>query len=329
MRFNDLLSRIKELAKLVDDYMIQNLSGRIKTLYEASQHLIKAGGKRLRPFLVLTAYNVFHDDLNKAIPIAAAVEIFHTFTLIHDDIMDQDETRRGVPTVHVIWGVPFAILTGDLLHAKTFELLSKAKIDAEKKVQIIREMAESAAIICEGQAMDMLFEERIDVSIDEYLEMITKKTAYLFRSSARFGAIAADASEEMINSLTNYGENMGIAFQMVDDILGLFGEEKETGKPVGSDVRESKKTYPILYALANAPPEKRERLKEILLKKEKTEDEISEAISIIRDSGGEKVTRELAREYAKKAIDAISILPESDAKRYLIQLAEFTIQRSY
>lgn len=329
MSFEKLLARAKELAKLVDEYILKNLEGEIKNLYDACKHLIKAGGKRLRPFLVLTSYNVFSDDIQKALPIAAAIEVFHTFTLIHDDIMDQDELRRGVPTVHKIWGVPFAILAGDLLHAKTFELMSKAKIDPDKITQIIREMAESAIIICEGQAMDMAFEERMNVTVDEYIEMIKRKTAYLFRSSVRFGAIAANASNEMLQALTEYGEKLGIAFQMIDDILGLFGKEEETGKPVGSDVRESKKTYPILYALEHASEKDRETLINILSKKEKTEEEIDKALEIIKRSGGEKATRELAREYAKGAIDAISNLPDNAAKDYLIQLAEFVIKRSY
>lgn len=329
MPFEELLARIKELAKMVDDFMLSNLEGDTKELYDASQHLIKAGGKRLRPFLILNSYNVFRDDLDRALPLAAAVEIFHTFTLIHDDIMDQDEKRRGKPTVHVIWGVPFAILAGDLLHAKTYEFIAKSEIIPENRVRILGEMAEAAVVICEGQAMDMEFEKRTDVSIEEYFEMIRRKTAYLFRCSSRFGAIAADADEAMINALTTYGENIGIAFQMIDDILGLFGEEKETGKPVGSDVRESKKTYPILYAIEHAPVDKRDRLLEILSKGRKSEEEVWEVINIIKESGGEKATRELARRYANEAIKAIENLPNNPAKKYLIQLAEFVIERSY
>jgi len=329
MAFENLLKRVKELAKMVDDYMLSNLRGDTKELYEASQHLIKAGGKRLRPFLILNSYNIFRNDIERALPIAAAVEIFHTFTLIHDDIMDQDETRRGRPTVHVLWGVPFAILAGDLLHAKTYEFISKSDISPENKVQIIKEMAEAAVIICEGQAMDMEFEKRVNVSVEEYMEMIKRKTAYLFRCSSRFGAIAADVEKPLINALTTYGEKIGIAFQMIDDILGLFGEEKETGKPVGSDVRESKKTYPILYALQKAPREKKDRLLEILAKQSKTEEEIREAIEIIKKVGGGEATRELARKYANDAIKSIEILPDGEAKNYLIQLAEFVIERSY
>lgn len=329
MRFENLLNRVKNLAQIVDDYMLRNLKGDTEELYKASQHLIKAGGKRLRPFLLLNSYNVFRNDIEKALPIAAAIEIFHTFTLIHDDIMDQDETRRGKPTVHVLWGVPFAILAGDLLHAKTYDFISKSEISAEGKVQIIREMAEAAVIICEGQAMDMDFEKRVNVSVNEYMEMIKRKTAYLFRCSSRFGAIAANAEENLVNALTIYGEKIGIAFQMIDDILGLFGEEKETGKPVGSDIRESKKTYPILYALQKAPKDERDQLLEILTKQNKTEEEIRKAIEIIKKVGGEESTRELARKYANEAIKSIEILPDSEAKRYLIQLAEFVIERSY
>ncbi len=325
----ELLVNIKRVAKLVDDFMLKNIQGEIKDLYEASRHLMKAGGKRLRPFLIVTGYNVFREDIERVLPVAAAVEIFHTFTLIHDDIMDRDEFRRGVPTVHKVWGEPMAILAGDLLHAKTYELLSKADLPPQIIARLVREMAEAATIICEGQAMDMSFEERMDVTVDEYFEMIKRKTAFLFRLSARFGGIVAAANEEAISALTRYGEDIGIAFQMIDDILGLFGKEEETGKPVGSDVRESKKTYPILYALEKASGEDKDTLRRILTKKEKTEEDIKIALEIIKRSGGEEATRKLAREYAERAINAITSLPENNARKLLVQLAEFVIERSY
>jgi len=329
MAFENLLKKIKGKAKLVDEYMLTNLAGDIKELYDACKHLIKAGGKRLRPFLVLTTYNLFRDDIEKVLPIAAAVELFHTFTLIHDDIMDQDEFRRGVPTVHTVWGVPMAILAGDLLHAKAYKLVTKSNLPSGIIKRIIEEFTETAVIICEGQALDMAFEKRKDVSIEEYFEMIKKKTAWLFRACCRFGAMSAGAEEKYINILGEYGEKMGIAFQMVDDWLGLFGSEEKTGKPVGSDVREGKKTYPILYALEKANEEDRKKLLDILMKEQKTEREIQEAIEIIKKTGADIATKELAMKYAEEAISVIRELPDSEAKADLITLAKFVIERSF
>ncbi|MHA1590103.1 MAG: polyprenyl synthetase family protein [Candidatus Njordarchaeales archaeon] len=327
--FENLLKEIKDKAKRVDEFILKNLEGEIKDLYEASKHLVKAGGKRLRPFLVLTSYELFRSDSEKVIPVAAAVEIFHTFTLIHDDIMDQDEFRRGVPTVHTVWGVPMAILAGDLLHAKAYELIAKSELSAPIIKQLLAEFTETAVVLCEGQALDMSFETRVDVSIEEYFDMIRRKTAWLFRLSCRFGAISAGAGEEYVKALTKYGEKIGIAFQMVDDWLGLFGSEEKTGKPVGSDVRESKKTYPILYALEHASEEDKKRLLEILSKKEKTEEDVKEALDIIKRTGADKATKEMAKKYIEEALRAIEILPESTAKKNLISLAKFTLERGF
>jgi len=327
--FNELLNEAKKKAKKVDEYILQNLEGDIKELYEACKHLVKAGGKRLRPFLVLTSYELFRNDVERVLPIAAAIEIFHTFTLIHDDIMDQDELRRGVPTVHKVWGVPMAILAGDLLHAKSYELVAKSELDTSIIKQLLAEFTEAAVIICEGQALDMAFEERMDVTLDEYLDMIKRKTAWLFKLSCRFGALSAEAEASYVDALTKYGENIGIAFQMVDDWLGLFGSEEKTGKPVGSDVRESKKTYPILYAIQHANESDKARLLEILAKRDKKEEEVQEAIEIIKRTGADRATKDMAQKYADAAIKALDAIPDSKAKEYLVSLARFTIERSF
>lgn len=329
MRFERLLSKIKRYARLVDQYMLGQINGCTYGLSEASSHLIRAGGKRLRPFLVLTSYRIFRKDVERVLPLAAAVEIFHTFTLIHDDIMDQDTFRRGVPTVHVLFGVPMAILAGDFLHAKAYELVAKADVPSDVKSRLLAELAETAAVICEGQAMDMAFEQRDYVSVLEYLEMIRKKTAWLFRLSCRMGALAAGAPEHHVRALTEYGEKLGLAFQLVDDWLGIFGDEKKTGKPVGSDVREGKKTYPIIYALESASDYERDFILDVLMDRPRSERVIRDAIEVIRRTGADEATKELARRFAHEAIEALSPIPDCEEKRDLIDLARFVVERSF
>jgi geranylgeranyl diphosphate synthase type I len=245
------LAFLSKVASMVDGYIYATVKGEPKELYDAALHLIRAGGKRLRPAIVVAVAQALGEPVDKALPFAASVELVHNFTLIHDDIMDRDEFRRGVPTVHKLWGEPLAITAGDLLFAKAFEALSGALergVPAERVARAARVLAHATAVIAEGQAMDLMFEEKEEVGLDEYLVMIYKKTGALFEASAVLGGLTATDEEYVIEELANFGRSLGIAFQIRDDILGIVGKEEEIGKPVYSDIREGKKTLPILYA---------------------------------------------------------------------------------
>ncbi|MBP1357836.1 MAG: polyprenyl synthetase family protein, partial [Sulfolobus sp.] len=250
---------IKEVTENVNRIMEEEINGYTKELYEASKYLIRTGGKRLRPSVLVSSLDIVGGERLRGYYGGAAVEVLHTFTLIHDDIMDQDTFRRGVPTVHVKYGIPMAILAGDLLHAEAFRLLNIASKGLEsERVHKIFDMFSSAIImISEGQAMDMSFENRWDVTEKEYLEMIKRKTAYLFAASSGLGALLGGGKDKEVNSLFNYGINMGISFQIIDDILGLTANEKELGKPVFSDIREGKKTILVIKTLSEAPEDER------------------------------------------------------------------------
>lgn len=249
----------EEIVAKVNKTMNDFLQGDAKELYEASRYLIQAGGKRLRPLVVVLSSKLLGGDIERAILAGSAVEILHNFTLIHDDIMDQDTTRRGIPTVHVKWGIPIAILAGDLLHAKAFQLIGESirGLDGNTAFKVLDCFSRSVIIVSEGQAMDMEFEKRWDIKETEYIEMIRRKTAQLFACSAYLGGALAGGKEEELGKLFVYGEKMGIAFQIVDDILGITADEKELGKPLYSDIREGKKTILVIKAREGKPGAKK------------------------------------------------------------------------
>lgn len=306
-----------------------------KTLYDSSYHLLKAGGKRLRPFVLIKSYEACGGIGEKPYPAAASIEILHTFTLIHDDVIDRDETRRGVPTVHILWGVPQAIVSGDLLFALVFKTLSRRLREAGVKDSIIVDVVDRLSgvlvDICAGQTMDMEMAEKptTSVTVEEYMEMIRLKTAVLYMASAEIGGLLAGASSTELEALQSYGLNLGLAFQMIDDVLGVSGVEKELGKPVGSDIREGKKTIVVLEALNRLDDSGKRRLLEVLGDRNAPRDKILEAIKLIESSGAVEEAKRFARLYSLRAREALMRLPETDARRLLEALTDFIVERKF
>lgn len=219
-------------------------------LYEPIRYIMNLGGKRLRPVMVLMATELFSDDLNQSLEVALAIETFHNFTLVHDDIMDNAPLRRGQKTVHEKWGVNNAILSGDVMMVESNKHLSKVDICVLKPV--LDTFNATAQGVCEGQQLDMEFEQRNDVSIEEYIEMIRLKTAVLLGGAMKLGAIVGGASAADADLLYQFGENVGVAFQLQDDILDVYGNPEKFGKQVGGDIISNKKTYLHLKTLALA-----------------------------------------------------------------------------
>jgi geranylgeranyl diphosphate synthase type II len=216
-------------------------------LYEPIRYIMNLGGKRIRPVMVLMASEMFNDDVNVALDVALAIETFHNFTLVHDDIMDNAPLRRGAQTVHEKWGTNNAILSGDVMMVESNKHLSKAPVNVLKSV--LDTFNKTAQGVCEGQQLDMEFEQRSDVSIPEYLEMIRLKTAVLLGGAMKLGATVGGASEHNANLLYSFGENLGVAFQLQDDILDVYGNPAKFGKQVGGDIIANKKTFLHLKAL--------------------------------------------------------------------------------
>ncbi|MFB5615989.1 MAG: polyprenyl synthetase family protein, partial [Nitrosopumilus sp.] len=242
--------QIEKNAKTVNKYLNSKLKGNPKKLYDAAGHLIVNGGKRLRPYMVIRSCQILKGKVSNAMPAASAVEMVHNFSLVHDDIMDNDEMRHGVPTVHKKFGMPIAILAGDVLFSKAFQVITDSKLSAGATTQLVSRLSKACVDICEGQLLDVtMAEEKKIPSQAEYITMIGKKTAALFDVSCAMGAICATNKPKDISNLSSFGRNLGIAFQITDDLIGVMGDPKITKKPVGNDLREGKKSLPILMAI--------------------------------------------------------------------------------
>lgn len=331
----DVLKHMEERARMVereiDRWVSRGLEPEI--LARATRHLLEAGGKRLRPCLALTACEAVGGKAEDALEAAAAIELLHNFTLIHDDIMDQDEFRRNVKTVHILWGVPVAVIAGDALFAKVFEALAanakRLGLEGARVVELFDAVSKASFEICQGQVLDMLFEGRADVSEAEYMRMVSGKTGALLEASMKVGALLGKGEPEQVRALAEYGRLIGLAFQMRDDVLGVAGEQEKFGKPIGSDVREGKQTLIVVRALATAQQEDKSTLLRALGKQDASEAELKTAIDVLKRAGAIDYVAERARELIVQAKSKLKALPESRAREILSELADFTIKRDF
>lgn len=330
-----LSAQIAESADKVNQFIKETIDfeGKPEILYKAARHIIDAGGKRLRPFMVLKCSKLVGGREESAIPTASALELLHTFTLIHDDIMDNDEKRRGVPTVHTQWGMPIAIVAGDLLFAKVYESITKftnpKHVTPKRILQVLREVSEATITICEGQTRDMMFEKKETISEEEYFEMIKGKTAALFEVSARCGGILGGANKKQVKRLGDYGRYSGIAFQVVDDVLGLISDEKVLKKPIGSDIREGKRTLIVVYALKNASKNQRKIILETLGNKSASPKKIRETIELVNSLGAIDHAKKMAEKYIKKAKQALAGFPSTEDREDLLILTDLIFARKH
>lgn len=246
------MSLNKYLEVLENEIATLQYGEKPEELYAPIHYLMSLGGKRLRPALVLMAYHLFKDNWEKALKPALAVEVFHNFTLMHDDIMDEAPLRRGKPTVHEKWNRDVAILSGDVMLVAAYELMSE--VPGHQLRTILKRFNRTAAEVCEGQQMDMNFAARETVTEEEYIEMIKLKTSVLLGFALELGALAADQSKETASQLYEIGVNLGIGFQLKDDILDVYGDPEKFGKQVGGDIIENKKTWLMLKALEKSQP---------------------------------------------------------------------------
>jgi geranylgeranyl diphosphate synthase type I len=329
-----LQDELQRIGNLIENYLETHLARRNPTrLWDAARHLPRAGGKKLRPFLTINTCRALGGSEEDALPPAAAIELIQTFSLVHDDIIDRDQTRRGVPTVHKKWGIPTAIVAGDLLHIKAYEVLTTAAMKNQKLLRalpaILNEINNSTVSICEGQELDEELERKAKPTEDEYLDMISRKTASLFEAATVTGALAAEQSTDTVKLVRRFGHQLGMSFQIIDDILGLTADEKELGKPVGSDIREGKRTLLVIYALANGSSKEKKAILRALGNRKASVNQYSNAAKAIVSSGALDYSRRKAEEYAQQARSALLSLPESDERRLLDEALQFVLKRSY
>jgi len=322
----------KELARMSKelDAPIQRYIGDEKpdNLIEASRQYPYAGGKRMRPAIAIVAAGAVGGNKEKAVPFAVAIEYIHNFTLIHDDLMDGDEVRRGMTTSHVKYGMPTAILAGDALFAKAFDIIAELDVPDSVLRKVLKITSEAVWDLARGQQMDVNNENGEEVSMDEYVETIRLKTSVLFAASAAGGAMIGGADDRTVKAVHEYAMLLGVAFQMFDDILGIMGDPKKTGKSAGNDIRKGKSTVMVTHALKNIKDQRAmKEFRNILGKIDASEDEIQVVRGILEDTGSIRFALGLAEDYTKKAMAKLDVLKDSQDKRFLAALAEFAMSR--
>ncbi|MFA7381294.1 MAG: polyprenyl synthetase family protein [Bacteroidia bacterium] len=318
----------KELLSTVNSYIQQHpFTGRPAQLYDPINYMMQLGGKRVRPVLTLMGCKLFGGDTEKALPVAVAVEVFHNFTLVHDDIMDKAPIRRGQPTVHIKWNPDTAILSGDLMMIKSMEMFQH--LDGETLKRCLPLFLTTAAEVCEGQQIDMNFETAVKVSVKEYLHMIELKTAVLLACSLKLGAYVAGSSEDDARHLYDFGKHIGIAFQLQDDILDAFGETAEVGKQKGGDIIANKKTYLLIKALEQSQGEQKTMLHHWLNQNSFNE---SEKVTAVLDIFNQLDVKAQAEAEMKKHLDLAhqhlnSVRAAEESKNMLAAFAGMLQQR--
>lgn len=277
-------------------------------LYAPVKYQLDMGGKRVRPLLTVMACDMFGGDIEEAISPALGLEIFHNFTLLHDDVMDKADIRRGRPTVHKAWNENTAILSGDAM-----QIIATQKV-CEAPLRVLKEVLDlynkTALEICEGQQFDMEFETREDVTREEYIEMIRLKTAVLIGCALKMGAIIAGATPSQADAMYKFGENIGLAFQLQDDYLDVYGDAETFGKKIGGDILNNKKTYMLISALSMAEGATKERLQALLAGKADDE-KIAQVTAIYGELGIDKIAREKIAEYSQKALAYLNEIPNN------------------
>ena len=319
-----------ELKSLIDlnSPLFQLMSYHLGWVDQRGQPMSGPGGKMLRSTLCLLACEAVGGSWRRAIPAAAAVELVHNFSLIHDDIEDGSPQRRGRPTLWQLWGQPQAINAGDAMHTLSHLALlrlGERGVQPEKVLQAARLLDESCLGLCEGQHLDLCYQNRLDIEVNDYLKMISGKTATLFHCSLKLGALLGTDDRELVQCLGHFGHNLGLAFQIRDDILGIWGQEQVSGKSSLSDIQEMKKTLPIIYALA-----KDRELPMVYQKEALDRDDLVSVLNILEKVGAQGYAQDVAQRYYDEALSALqSASIPSQAKEEFEVIADFILKRGY
>jgi geranylgeranyl diphosphate synthase type II len=309
---------IQQYQEFISDYLqLQSSIKEPKNLYEPIQYILQLGGKRMRPILTLMSAEVFNADYKKALPAALAIEVFHNFSLVHDDIMDDAPLRRGHITVHEKWDINTGILSGDAMLILAYQYFEHYEPTIFK--ELAKLFSKTALEVCEGQQWDVDFETRIDVTIPEYLKMIECKTAVLVASAMKMGAIIAETTPENANLIYDFGLNLGLAFQLQDDYLDAFGDPKTFGKQVGGDIIENKKTYLYLKAIEFASAKEKKQLLHLFsLQLAENVDKINAVKQLFNTTGASQATQIAIQNFTSKAFETLSKINISEDKKIIL-----------
>ncbi|WP_050604032.1 polyprenyl synthetase family protein [Ruegeria sp. 6PALISEP08] len=327
----DMISKPHErLAELLAGEM-EAVNGLIRTrmasdhaprIPEVTQHLVEAGGKRLRPMLTLAAAHLFGYAGDHHVRLAATVEFIHTATLLHDDVVDESDKRRGRPTANLLWDNKSSVLVGDYLFSRSFQLMVETG-----SLRVLDILANASATIAEGEVLQMTAATDLRTDESVYLQVVRGKTAALFSAATEVGGVIAGASEEQVKALFDYGDSLGIAFQIADDLLDYQGDSKATGKNVGDDFRERKLTLPVIKAVAQATPEERTFWERTIEKGRQQDGDLDHALRLMEKYATLEETRKDALGWVKKAKAALDLLPDHEIRSLLHDLADYVVSR--
>ncbi len=319
-----ILSLTANAMNAVNAIILDRMQSEIPLIPALAGHLIAGGGKRMRPMLTLAGAELVGYQGARHHRLAAAVEFIHTATLLHDDVVDGSETRRGKDAANIVFGNPATVLVGDFLFSRAFELMVE-----DGSLRVLKILSSASAIIAQGEVDQLTAQRRIETSEERYLQIIGAKTAALFAAASRIAAVVAECTDAEEQALDDYGRNLGIAFQLVDDAIDYDGGTEDMGKDRGDDFREGKMTLPAILAYARGDAEERVFWQEAIAGFRTEDEDFAHAVSLIRRHGAIEATRERARHFAERARDALSRFPDGRARRAMTEAAEFAVYRGY
>jgi octaprenyl-diphosphate synthase len=319
---DDLSLAMKPDMLAVNTLIIENMQSSVPLIPQLAGYLIASGGKRIRPLMTLAATRLFDADTKRPYQLAAAVEFIHTATLLHDDVVDESDQRRGKPSANTVFGNQSSVLVGDFLFSRAFELMV-----ADGSIEVLRLLSNAAAVITEGEVLQLSIQNKLETTLDQYLEVIAAKTAVLFSAACEIGPVIAGQSDVMRKALHDYGHNLGMAFQIADDLLDYQADEAELGKTVGDDFREGKMTSPVIFAYQAASESEKTFWKRTFESHSITETDLQTAKAIIKSTKADQKTYDLALSFIENATKALSPVPASELKTTLENLASFVLTR--
>ena len=319
-----LLALVARDLHAVNAVILDRMQSKVPLIPELAGHLIAGGGKRMRPMLTLASAALLDYPGTRHHRLAAAVEFIHTATLLHDDVVDLSEMRRGKRTANLIWGNPASVLVGDFLFSRAFELMVE-----DGSLKVLRILSHASAVIAEGEVDQLTAQRQVTTTEEHYLDIIGAKTAALFAAACRIAPVVAEAGEAAEEALESYGRNLGIAFQLVDDAIDYSSDEETMGKGRGDDFRDGKMTLPVILAFARGNDSDRAFWKSAMQGERVGDDDLAHATALIRATDALGDTMERARQYGRRAIDALAPFPASRARAAMVEAVEFAVARAY
>ncbi len=317
-----IYDRVRPDLERIEAEIERHLASSVPLISTVGRHIMDSGGKRLRPLLMILSARLCGYRGNHDAPLAVVFEFLHTSSLLHDDVVDNAEFRRSQPAANVLWGNQGVVLVGDFLYSKSILMTV-----AYNNIRILQTLSEATTLMAEGEVLQLIHADNLEIAEQDYLEVITRKTAALISAACQIGAILGGAEAAQEKALSTYGHNLGIAFQLIDDTLDYTGDVNELGKPVGNDIQQGKATLPLIVALGNCNPLEQKRLRELFSTEQLALEHFHEIREWVARSGGIAYTRQLALEYGENAKSAIQGFPSHPSKEILLDIADYVVYR--